>query len=314
MRRLKILIWHIHGSYLNTLARIEHDWYLPVKPDRGTGYGGRGPSFDLPPYVREVPAAAVRDLDLDLVIFQTPQNYFEDQPEILSRAQQRLPQIYLEHNTPRPHPTDSRHPIDDPNVLLVHVTDYNRLMWDNGRTPTVVIEHSVAIDPTARYRGEREQGIVVVNGMQHRPRIAGYDIFMQARRQVPLQAVGMQTEELGGLGDIPYRHLHQRIADYRFLFSPMRYTSMPLAVVEALTVGMPVVALATTALPSVIENGVNGYVSCNPAFLIDRMQALLADPDLARQLGANARATAQERFGLDRFIRDWNELFARVTQ
>ena len=116
------------------------------------------------------------------------------------------------------------------------------------------------------------------------------------------------------MGDIPYRHLHQRIADYRFLFSPMRYTSMPLAVVEALTVGMPVVALATTALPSVIENGVNGYVSCDPAFLIDRMQALLADPNLARQLGANARTTAQERFGLDRFIRDWNELFARVTQ
>jgi len=43
MRRLKILTWHIHGSYLNTLARIEHDWYLPAKPGRPEGYGGRGP-------------------------------------------------------------------------------------------------------------------------------------------------------------------------------------------------------------------------------------------------------------------------------
>lgn len=56
MKRLKILIWHIHGSYLNTLARIDADWYLPVKPGRPEGYGGRGPTFDLPEYVREVPA------------------------------------------------------------------------------------------------------------------------------------------------------------------------------------------------------------------------------------------------------------------
>ncbi len=48
MRRLNILIWHIHGSYLNTLARIEANWYLPVKEGRPEGYGGRGPTFELP--------------------------------------------------------------------------------------------------------------------------------------------------------------------------------------------------------------------------------------------------------------------------
>lgn len=312
MRRLKILIWHIHGSYLNALARIDHDWYLPVKPGRPEGYGGRGPTFDLPDYVREVPAERVRDLDLDLVIFQTPRNIFEDQHELLSAAQRQLPRIYLEHNTPRPHPTDSQHPIDDPNILLVHVTHYNRLMWDNRRTPTVVIEHSVAIDPAARYRGEIEQGITVINGMHRRPRIAGHDIFLQARERVPLQAVGMETEQLGGLGDIPYRDLHRRVADYRFLFSPMRYTSLPLAVIEGMTIGMPVVALATTELPTVIENGVTGYVSCDVGELIDRMRSLLAEPALARHLGANARTVARERFGLDRFIRDWNAAFRQV--
>jgi len=89
MQRLKILIWHIHGSYLNTLARIDHDWYLPVKPGRPEGYGGRGPTFDLPAYVHEVPAEEVRHLDLDLIIYQTPKNYFEDHYEILSREQRR---------------------------------------------------------------------------------------------------------------------------------------------------------------------------------------------------------------------------------
>ena len=124
----------------------------------------------------------------------------------------------------------------------------------------------------------------------------------------------METEALGGLGDIPYRHLHRTVADYRFLFSPMRYTSLPLAVIEGMTIGMPIVALATTELPTVVEDGVTGYISCDLDKLIDRMRSLLAEPDTARRLGANARAVARERFGLDRFIRDWNRAFEQVLR
>jgi len=314
MKRLNILLWHIHGSYLNALARIEHNWFLPVKLGRPEGYGGRGATFDLPEYVREVPTEEVRYLPLDLIIYQTPKNYFEDQYEILSEEQRRLPKIYLEHNTSKPHPTDTRHPVDDPEVLLVHVTHYNRLMWDNGNAPTMVIEHSVAIDPAISYTGRLERGITIINGMQQRPRIAGYDLFLKVRELVPLDAVGMGTEELEGLGDVPYRNLHRHIADYRFLFSPIRYTSLPLAVIEAMTMGMPVVALATTELPTVIEHGRSGYVSCDVDALMECMCYLLAYPEEARRLGENARAVARERFGLERFIRDWNAAFALVRE
>lgn len=311
-RRLKILIWHIHGSYLNTLGRIEHDWYLPVKPGKPEGYGGRGPTFDLPDYVQEVPAERVRDLDLDLIIFQTSKNYREDQFEILTEEQRRLPRIYLEHNTPKPDAVNTVHPIDDPSVLLVHVAHFNRLMWDNGRTPTMVIEHSVAIDPRAQYTGALARGIMVINGPQKRPRIAGYDIFLEARQQAPIDLAGMDTEAAGGFGDIPYRDLHRRVAEYRFLFSPMRYTSLPLAVIEGMTIGMPIVALATTELPTVIANGVTGYVSCDVDELVEGMRRLIADPVEAQRLGDNARELARTRFGLERFARDWNQAFERA--
>ncbi len=313
MRRLKILVWHVHGGYLSALMRVDHDWYLPVKPDRSAGYVGRGHTFDLPDYVREVPAEQVRDLDLDAVIFQSPQNYERDQFEVLSPRQQRLPKIYLEHNTPRPHPVETKHLIDDPDVLLVHVTQYNRLMWDNGRTPSVVIEHSVAIDPTIAYSGTLARGISVVNGMPRRGRLAGHDLFLQARRSIPLDIAGMETEQMGGLGDIAYRDLHRRVATYRFLFSPMRYSSLPLAVVEALTIGMPIVALATTELPSVIVDGESGFISCDPEVLLRRMKALVEDRELALRMGRKARALAQERFSLERFVRDWNAALALVT-
>ena len=307
MSRLNILAWHIHGSYLNALARVDHEWILPVKDGRPEGYGGRGRTFDLPDNVKEVPAEAVRHLDLDLVLYQTVKNLREDGPEILSPSQLPLPKVFLEHNTPRPDAVNQRHPFADERGLLVHVTCFNRLMWDNGVAPVRVIEHSVAIDPEIAYDGSLARGITVANGMQARPRIAGYDLFLQARGRVPLDAVGMNTEAFGGFGDIPYRELHRLMARDRFLFSPMRYTSLPLAVVEAMTIGLPVVALGTTELPSVIEDGVNGFISGDLDTLIDRMKALIDNPSLARSLGERARDTARKRFGLSRFQTDWNE-------
>jgi hypothetical protein len=310
MRRLKILIWHIHGSYLNALAQLDHDWFTPVKPGQPEGYHGRGHTFDGHAALNEVPAEHARDLDLDLVIYQTPRNWTVDREDILRPAQRALPAIYLEHNTPKPDAVNTRHPAADSDALLVHVTHYNRLMWDNGPARTRVIEHSVAIDPAARYTGRLARGVTVVNGPQRRPRIAGFDLFQAARAELPLDLLGMQTETVGGLGDIPYRDLHRKLADYRFLFSPMRYTSLPLAVIEAMTVGLPIVALATTELPTVIEHGVSGFLSCDPAELRRHMRWLLEHPDEARQMGANARDAALRRFSLQRFAADWNAAFA----
>ena len=312
MRRLRILTWHVHGSYLDALVRLDHDWLLPLKPGRPESYGGRG-GRDLPPNAIEVPAEDVRDLDVDAVLYQATRNWAEDQYEILSEEQRRLPRIFLEHNTPRPHPTDSKHVVDDPNVLLVHVTHFNRLMWDNGRTPTTVIEHSVSVDPGVEATGEIAGGISVVNELGRRGRLAGEDVFLSVRERVPVVLAGMGSDRYGGLGDLPYAALHREVARRRFYFNPIRYTSLPLAVIEAMTIGVPILALATTELPTVIEDGVTGYSSCDVGLLVERMRELIASPDEARRLGRNACALALERFGLARFARDWNAAFASVT-
>jgi glycosyltransferase involved in cell wall biosynthesis len=302
---MNILTWHVHSSYLYALTQVPHEWFLPVSSDRPGGYGGK--KLDMPANIHDVPADAVKNLPLDVIIFQSPKNYLEDQYAILSSAQQQLPRIYLEHNAPRPHAVDTPHVVNDPNVLLVHVTHYNQLMWDNGRTPTRVIEHSVAVDPAIRYAGNLARANTVCNGMAQRPRISGLDLLLRGREEgLPLDVAGMGSEQLDGLGDIPYRRLPERVAQYRLLFSPMRYTSLPLAVIEAMTIGLPVVALATTELPTVIENGVNGFCSCRPDVLFDHIRRLTADPAEGRRLGANARRMALERFGPARFASDWN--------
>jgi hypothetical protein len=251
--------------------------------------------------------------EFDCILFQDDDQYFKDQHEFLTPAQRALPRIYLEHDPPREHPTDMPHPVDDPGVLLVHVTHFNQLMWRNGRSPTRVIEHGAIVPPGVSYQGRLERGVVVVNHMARRGRRLGGDIFETARRQVALDLVGMGAEEMGGLGEVLHAQLPAFVADYRFLFHPIRYTSLGLAVIEAMMVGVPIIGLAATELATVIGNGESGYVDTNVAALIERMRELLRDPAEARRLGGNARRTALERFGMQRFIDDWDRALRDVT-
>ncbi len=315
MRPLRILTWHVHGSYLWYLSHVGHQIFLPVRPDRSEGYGGRpaDSTFPWPDNVHEVPAERVAELDLDCVLTQSRRNWSEDRAQLLSATQQRLPRIHLEHDPPRESPTDTRHFVDDPDTLLVHVTAFNRLMWDNGRTPTLVIEHGVTVPDGVRYTGERARGLVVVNNLARRGRRLGADVFAEVRGAVPLDLVGMGWEDCGGLGEVRPRELAEFAAPYRFFFNPIRYTSLGLAVCEAMMIGMPVVGLATTEMSTVVENGVSGWIDTDPARLVDRMHELLDDPQLARSMGEVARETALRRFSIDRFVRHWEAAFASVT-
>ena len=313
MQPLKILTWHIHGSYLFYLAHAHQEFYVPVKPLRPEGYGGRSGTMPWPDNLHDIPADDVKHQDFDVILFQSRKNYLEDQYDILSEEQRKLPRIYLEHDPPRENPTDTSHIVDDPDVLLVHVTPFNDLMWDSGRTPTRVIDHGVIVPPDARYSGELDKGIVVVNGLARRGRRLGADVFERVRHEVPVDLVGMFAEEMGGLGEVPLKDLHAFQARYRFFFNPIRYTSLGLAVCEAMMVGMPVIGLATTEMATAVENGVSGYVDTDVNKLIDRMKELLRDPAEARRLGDGARRYALERFNIDRFARDWDEAFRFVA-
>jgi hypothetical protein len=313
MRRLNVLTWHTHGSYLYYLSQAPHEFHVLSKPDRPPGYGGRCGHIPWGDNVHDLPVDAARHREFDCILFQDDHQWEKDQYEYLTPAQRALPRIYLEHDPPRAHPTDTRHLIDDPDVLLVHVTPFNELMWDNGRTPTRIIEHGVRIPDGVSYRGDLERGLVITNHLDRRGRRMGPDLFLSVRRELPLELVGMAAEELGGLGEIEHAHLPAFASRYRFLFSPIRYSSLGLAVIESMMVGMPIVALATAEMATVIENGVSGYVDTQVGTLVGHMRELLREPGLARQLGEGARRRARERFSIERFAADWDAALRYVT-
>ena len=155
----RVLTWHVHGNYLYYLCSAPHTFFVPTKPGRPEGYGGRKGHLPWPRNLEEFPADAAKDMDFDCILYQSGTNWDVDQYDILSAEQRSLPRIYVEHDPPRQSPTDTRHPVDDPATLLVHVTPFNDLMWDSGTSPTRVIDHGVKVASGVAYSGELERGI-----------------------------------------------------------------------------------------------------------------------------------------------------------
>ncbi|MBA4167342.1 MAG: glycosyltransferase family 4 protein [Chitinophagaceae bacterium] len=310
--RLRIFTWHIHGSYLYYLSRGNFDIYIPVNSDRTDRNIGRGKTFPFGSNVIETDVSDIKNIDIDCIVFQTPENYLTDQYRLFSEEQRKLPKIYIEHDPPRQHPTDTRHVVNDPEVAIVHVTHFNRLMWDSNGLETFVIEHGV-IDPGIEYKGDIEKGIVVINNLPARGRLLGLDIFMEMRKYVPLDLVGMDTEGIG-LGEVLHPQIPEFTSRYRFFLNPIRYTSFGLAVCEAMMIGLPVVGMATTEMPVVFRNGINGIIHTDIDYLINQMKRLLDDKDYATRIGMEGQKTVRLKYNIERFTADWEKLFHKVIK
>jgi glycosyl transferase family 1 len=311
---VRILIWHVHGSWTTAFVHGKHEYLVPVTPDRGPDGRGRARTFHWPPSVLEVTPERLADEPVDVVILQRPVELEGLAERWLGgrRPGRDVPAIYLEHNAPQGRIDDMRHPAADRrDLVVVHVTFFNRLFWDTGATPTCVIEHGI-LDPGHRYRGELPRAAVVINEAARRGRVTGTDLLAQFAAAVPLDLFGMDAARLGGIETPPQEELHAAMARRRVYLHPIRWTSLGLSLLEAMHLGMPVVALATTEVAEAVPPEA-GIVSNRIDVLVDGLRRLIAEPERARAMGAAARAAALTRYGLGRFLDDWDRLLTEVA-
>jgi glycosyltransferase involved in cell wall biosynthesis len=320
---MNILVWHVHGSWLTAFVQGPHTYLVPVTDDRGPDGLGRALTWDWPQTVEERTPRELWDADIDLMVLQRPHELDLALRWTGRRPGVDVPAVYVEHNSPDETPERQPHPLAAQSAIpIVHVTHFNRLMWDSGQAPTEVVEHGI-IDPGPLYTGTERRAAVVVNEPVRRGRTTGTDLLPRFARCAPLDVFGMRTEGLAGhLGlapercrtrDLPQHELHRAMARCRLYLHPVRWTSLGLSLLEAMFLGMPVVALDTTEVREAIPDGA-GVVSNRLDVLEDAVRAFLADPELARRTGAAARAAAQARYGERRFLDDWERLIKEVTR
>ena len=227
-----------------------------------------------------------------------------------------VPAVYVEHNAPRPFAVDSAHPLAErSDIPLVHVTDFNRMMWNNGVAPTRVITHGIA-DPGLRYTGEVPAAATMINEPCRRWRTVGADLLDIFGAQVPVDVWGIDSELIAecvhgprvrGRGDIPAAQLLPEVARRRVYLHTARWTSLGLSLIEAMFLGMPVVAVASTMAPLVVPPEA-GAVSADIDTLTRALQGFIADASAASAAGKAARDFAKTHFALERFLAQWDDL------
>jgi glycosyltransferase involved in cell wall biosynthesis len=131
---------------------------------------------------------------------------------------------------------------------------------------------------------------------------------------VPLDVYGMGTAGLAahlgvpvGAYDLPHDAMHAELARRRAYLHVCRWTSLGLSLIEAMAIGLPVIVLASTEAVAAVPPEA-GVLSTRVDTLVDAAQWLVDDPAAARRMGDAARAAAAARYGLDRFLGDWDRI------
>lgn len=309
-----VLLWHVHGSWTESFAAGRHRCVLPVNAERDAD--GRGLCGRNWQRAQEVSTDELYDEHIDLVVLQRPEEI-----ELTSRWLRRrpgldVPAVYVEHNAPRPFAVDSVHPVADrSDIPIVHVTDFNRLMWNNGAAPTRVITHGIA-DPGLLYRGDVAAAATMINEPCRRWRTVGADLLTLFAEHAPIDVWGIDTDVLTecipsprvrGRGDVPTVDLLPEVARRRVFLHTARWTSLGLSLIEAMFIGMPVVAVASTMAPLVVPPEA-GVVSADLDTLARALASFVADGSAASAAGKAARDFAKAQFGIDRFLTQWDDL------
>jgi glycosyltransferase involved in cell wall biosynthesis len=99
------------------------------------------------------------------------------------------------------------------------------------------------------------------------------------------------------------------IADIFLL--PSYSEGLPIAILEAMQLGKPVISTRVGAIPEILDEGISGlFVSPGaPDQIAAAVSRLLQDPAVRRKMGEAAQAAFDERFDLDRWLGDLKALY-----
>ena len=124
---------------------------------------------------------------------------------------------------------------------------------------------------------------------------------------------------LGGivalLGPLNQPQLHQAYSEAMVVALPSRQEVAPMAVIEAMAAGIPVVACDVGGMPHLVQDGETGYIvpPGEPSALAETLRCLLADPASAERMGGRAREIARVRFDAAAIAQHYLALYRKAS-
>lgn len=120
--------------------------------------------------------------------------------------------------------------------------------------------------------------------------------------------IARQVDFLGAVGQDRLRELYEGASIFCL---PSFAEGVPVVLMEAMAMGLPVVSTRITGIPELIEDGVGGLLVApgRPDELADRLEWLLSNPALRRELGDQGREAVLREFDAERSAAQLYELF-----
>jgi len=162
-------------------------------------------------------------------------------------------------------------------------------------------DQSVLVDAVSNMLGERRQLVIVGDGPER--------AALSAR--------------VGATGRARYVHMTGARSDVQNMLAAFdafaltsRTEGLPLVLLEAMAMGLPVVSSAVGGIPDLIEHRVTGFLfpSGDVARLARQLGALANDFSLSRQIGEAARRQVLARYSLDRMAHEYETLYSNLVR
>jgi len=152
------------------------------------------------------------------------------------------------------------------------------------------------------WQGDRAAALRIASFVMRRPQTLLWSLHQQAFADVPVTLVGHNPELPGVRPSRDWDELKRILQHHRFYIhtaDPNLEDGYNTATLEAMAAGLPVLGNCHPTSP--IQHGVNGFLSDDPVELKSYAQQLLADHELARQMGQAAQRTVLEQFSGEAF-------------
>lgn len=305
-----------HEAYQATLAKTGHNFYLLNHPraHQWNRQEREMPSNIIPLGNGEIPQQLKTDIAFDLILSQ---NRIDHHPILIQLAQQlNCPFLQAEHTLPWISWDDKT--IEKIGQLPcshnIFMANFSVGAWfrDEDDPNLTVIRHGMDTDFWNGWIGGDGKIMTAVWNYPQRSQICGFDLYKESTKDLPTNPWGDSPGFSKNADSVD--HLRKLYQNASVFLNTTLWSTTPFGLLEAMSVGCPIVTTATTAMPEFIEDGVNGFVTNDPVVMRERLEELIKDPELGKKIGDAGRETIIEQFGQERFLNEWNEVLWKTAK
>lgn len=190
-------------------------------------------------------------------------------------------------------------------LVRCFITEYSMETWKAGEKGRAIY-HMVDTEKFSGWEGGNGKAMMLVNSFAGREWAVG---------DIPsfLDKIGEEKLNLFGINQgyksqpLTAQQVPQALKEHDVFVNCSLRSPIPASLLEAASVGVPIVTRATCAIPKFFKDEENCLYFDTDEEGVEKVERLLGDRKLRKQLSEAARATVLEHFNEERYIKDWND-------